>query len=868
METAKEDSTERFYAVAPVRTPRWLYAKHPTGEHVELSLKQDRTQPFIEIEPPLWEDIKDELVFKVFTEKSLKNWVRDLTHIDFARDSYRRGSPETEFLSQSSKVAALLKHTAIRYEGDAVWWVDLDEGPKEVATLYDLVNFFRQPRVLWRDDLRSETKAWLLSLKQWDTAQYPPYSEGGPPFIPGVSTAREAGKVDSMARRAARKQNPVRPTGTEFPPPPSKETVEKAFLEYMRGKIPANYWPGSAQPKPKDWQKEISHRMSGWFPDGLYYYDEQYVASGVRSPEGAVEEFPPAAHWINDGREHTAWFQPQSFAERLDREKGWGGVLPKSSYDIEPDAGDYIHYTPGELVALLLNSKGAGGRGKIEANETGLEDKSIEDCTDILEAGRRLTALKNQLGQIERKASGKGRRESDVIIGKAQKIERKIREYEHLLVQLTESTAAGTTEAKESAKHYLKDYRVLISDLEAQGWRVIQLDASHYRAMPPDKSMPIVHFSTSNEPRAIKNTLARLKRSGYQERAAVGEKEAAECGCKTAEDKREELPIVGWYTDKVWGGPPAKPGGPRTETWVAHGIDSEDRQIPSVLRANTKAELAAKVKKWWPHAKKVSGEKYREYLGGDEAKPLQAQDFYTDVDAVTSGAKKYHATHFSGGKLPMLFTPMADGYIARKSFMREGYYHWPISGSKISELPGGAQPIQNLVSWLPGREKKVYEAAEAVVVSDGIPWIETTRDPKAFEAVLKEAKKIGVVSSAQKVYEMLSPWASKQDQECFVVILLDTHANCRGVAKIHQGGRDRVAVHIPDLMKPAIKNGATAIVVCHNHPSGSATPSDADAKLTEAVKEACESNEIVFFDHVVLGTGEYYSFDADELTKI
>lgn len=79
------------------------------------------------------------------------------------------------------------------------------------------------------------------------------------------------------------------------------------------------------------------------------------------------------------------------------------------------------------------------------------------------------------------------------------------------------------------------------------------------------------------------------------------------------------------------------------------------------------------------------------------------EDFFTDVDATVQGAKRYGATHFGGGKLPMLYTPSGRGYIVRKAYMRAGYYHWPESGQIINELPSTAQPMENLVSWLPRR---------------------------------------------------------------------------------------------------------------------------------------------------------------------
>lgn len=195
---------ERFYAVAPVRTPPWLYAKKPEGIGVEASLKHDPSQPFIEIEPPIFDDLEGAPSTSRFTPRRLEVFVNNLTWWSGVRDVYVRGSPESGIDVQNETTKFLLKQIALRYEGDAVWWTDLDTGPIEVATLYDLIAWFQQPRFFipsgtekkhrlsTRHPAAGMPSAWLLTLAQWDNAEYPPTSQGGPPYIPGVSAAREA----------------------------------------------------------------------------------------------------------------------------------------------------------------------------------------------------------------------------------------------------------------------------------------------------------------------------------------------------------------------------------------------------------------------------------------------------------------------------------------------------------------------------------------------------------------------------------------------------------------------------------------------------------------------------------------------------
>lgn len=60
-----------------------------------------------------------------------------------------------------------------------------------------------------------------------------------------------------------------------------------------------------------------------------------------------------------------------------------------------------------------------------------------------------------------------------------------------------------------------KDYKPIIAELRVQGWTVDRTGQGHYRAAPPDRSRPIVHFSASDDFHALKNTVKDLSKSGF-----------------------------------------------------------------------------------------------------------------------------------------------------------------------------------------------------------------------------------------------------------------------------------------------------------------------------------------------------------------
>ncbi len=69
-----------------------------------------------------------------------------------------------------------------------------------------------------------------------------------------------------------------------------------------------------------------------------------------------------------------------------------------------------------------------------------------------------------------------------------------------------------------------------------------------------------------------------------------------------------------------------------------------------------------------------------------------------------------------------------------------------------------------------------------------------------------------------------------------------------------------VEVHPREIVREAIKVNAAALILAHNHPSGSAEPSKADRLVTEKVIKSCDFMEIKVLDHLVIGQGEIVSF--------
>ena len=98
------------------------------------------------------------------------------------------------------------------------------------------------------------------------------------------------------------------------------------------------------------------------------------------------------------------------------------------------------------------------------------------------------------------------------------------------------------------------------------------------------------------------------------------------------------------------------------------------------------------------------------------------------------------------------------------------------------------------------------------------------------------------------------------DVEEFRLIYLDTKLHVIGQDIMQKGTINSVAIHPREVIKSAMSNKASAIIMVHNHPSGNVQPSKSDVAMTERIDEACESIGIRLLDHLVIGRNEYYSF--------
>tara|TARA_B110000305_G_scaffold234983_1_gene293894 strand:+ start:2085 stop:2780 length:696 start_codon:yes stop_codon:yes gene_type:complete len=127
---------------------------------------------------------------------------------------------------------------------------------------------------------------------------------------------------------------------------------------------------------------------------------------------------------------------------------------------------------------------------------------------------------------------------------------------------------------------------------------------------------------------------------------------------------------------------------------------------------------------------------------------------------------------------------------------------------------------------------------------------------------LTPAKPLSLSSSAA-AFSILKPVLIGLTYEEFWVLYLDNAHVLLERSLLGKGGFTATVVDVRLVLQQAIKWGATAMIVAHNHPTGNLTPSAADKALTHKLKDAAKVLDIVLLDHIIVGKNEYFSF-ADQ----
>ena len=123
-----------------------------------------------------------------------------------------------------------------------------------------------------------------------------------------------------------------------------------------------------------------------------------------------------------------------------------------------------------------------------------------------------------------------------------------------------------------------------------------------------------------------------------------------------------------------------------------------------------------------------------------------------------------------------------------------------------------------------------------------------------------EANLPAEVKGSKSAYERFLPYISDPSQEQFVIMCLNQSNRLLKIECVSNGGITRAIADPKVIFKIAINCNATAIIMCHNHPSGTPRPSEEDRQLTKKFIAAGKLLDINIIDHIIIGNECYHSF--------
>lgn len=177
------------------------------------------------------------------------------------------------------------------------------------------------------------------------------------------------------------------------------------------------------------------------------------------------------------------------------------------------------------------------------------------------------------------------------------------------------------------------------------------------------------------------------------------------------------------------------------------------------------------------------------------------------------------------------------------------------SGNRHHQVPAIAQALEVLMDKSNGRS-----SPEEMEKIPGMGRVKSARITAAMEYARRRfCPAPNQVSFPRDVLPLVRHMTQKP-QENFITLTLNGAHEVINLRIVSVGLVNRTVVHPREVYWGAITDRAAALVVCHNHPSGSVEPSQEDRNVTRRLSEAGEILGIPLLDHVIIGRKGFFSF--------
>ncbi|MCK8479035.1 JAB domain-containing protein [Psychroserpens algicola] len=102
-------------------------------------------------------------------------------------------------------------------------------------------------------------------------------------------------------------------------------------------------------------------------------------------------------------------------------------------------------------------------------------------------------------------------------------------------------------------------------------------------------------------------------------------------------------------------------------------------------------------------------------------------------------------------------------------------------------------------------------------------------------------------------------------KEFYWVMLLSQSNRVLGISEIGSGTITGVATNLKEVYQLVLMTNSSALIVCHNHPSGNLKPSQSDKEVTEKLQKLADLIDVTLLDHLIITSEGYFSFSDNHL---
>jgi DNA repair protein RadC len=181
-----------------------------------------------------------------------------------------------------------------------------------------------------------------------------------------------------------------------------------------------------------------------------------------------------------------------------------------------------------------------------------------------------------------------------------------------------------------------------------------------------------------------------------------------------------------------------------------------------------------------------------------------------------------------------------------------------VSGRRVMQL------AVDLLDRFGGIEGLAQLGPTVLAEQPGVGWVKALRIAAALELGRRFGQRAIRPRTPMRTSAAVAAWSAARlglfAHEEMWALSLDGRSALRGARRVAQGGLHHCTVSPRDVLRAAIADAATALVLVHNHPSGDPTPSGEDVTMTQTVASAAAVMGIPLVDHVIItGDGRHCS---------